>query len=254
MALKIKNYLGVAIIVSVLILAFSAWNYADSYSKSIAPNARSFSVSGKGKITAIPDVAGFNFSVITEGGKNLGDLEKENAEKTNKAIEFVKASGVEAKDIKTENYGINPRYSNSYCPNLSGGVCPPPEIIGYAINQNIAVKVKDFGKISGIIEGVVKNGANSVSGLTFKIDDPTRAENEARKVAISKAKEKAKSVASAGGFSLGRLLSIDENNGPPIFYGMSAVGKSADSAPTPPTIEPGSQEIVVNVSLRYEIQ
>jgi len=253
---KIKNYLGVAIIISVLISAYSASSYVGSYSKAIQPSSfRSFSVQGEGKTVIVPDIAEFNFGVITEGGKNLADLQKENTDKANKAIEFVKSNGVETKNIKTKNYNITPRYKNFYCVNSSTGECPPPEIVGYAINQTVGVKVKDFEKIGGIIAGVVKNGANSISDLTFKIDDPTQAENDARKEAISKAKEKAKAVAEAGGFRLGRLLSIDESNNQPVFYGLEAVGKGGDAGIYPsPVIEPGSQEIIISVFLRYEIQ
>ena len=69
---KIKNYLGIGALVSMVILAISSLLFANIYSKSIEPSSyRSFSVSGEGKITAIPDVAQFTFSLITEGGKTL---------------------------------------------------------------------------------------------------------------------------------------------------------------------------------------
>ena len=91
MTTQIKNYLGIAIIISIIIFVFSFWNFTNSYSKSIEPSSfRSFSVSGEGKVVAVPDIAQFTFSVITEGGKNLTVLQKENTEKTNKAISFVK--------------------------------------------------------------------------------------------------------------------------------------------------------------------
>lgn len=251
---KIKNYLGVAIIISILVLGYAVLSYVGSYSKSIEPGSfRSFSVSGEGKVVAIPDVAEFNFSVITEGGKNLADLQKENIEKANKAIEFVKSKGVEAKDIKTQNYNITPRFQNAYCPR-EASICPPPEIVGYTITQTVVVKVRDFSKTGEIISGVVKNGANSVSDLSFKLDEPAKAQDEARAEAIAEAKKKAKAIAKAGGFRIGKLLSIEEG-GSPAYYRYEAFGKGGDSAAAPaPIIEPGSQEIIVNVFLRYEIQ
>ena len=207
---KIKNYLGVAIIISILILAISAWSYVNSYSKVIEPGSfRSFSVSGEGKVVAVPDVAEFDFSVITEGGKNIATLQKENTEKMNKAIAFIKSKGVDAKDIKTQNYSLTPRYQYFDCSKV-GGVCPPPEIVGYTVTQNVDVKVRDFVKLGDLLSGVVESGANSVSGLSFTVDDSTKIESEARAKAITEAKEKARSVAEAGGFRLGRLISIEE--------------------------------------------
>lgn len=257
---KIKNYLGVAVIISVLVLSFAAVNYVSSYSKSIEPSSfRSFSVQGEGKITAIPDIGEFSFGVLTEGGIDINKLQKENTEKTNKIIDFIKSKSIESKDIKTENYNISPRYKNFACPRPpagGGGACPPPEIVGYAINQSVSVKIRDFSKIGEILSGAVTNGANSISGLSFKIDEPDEIQSKAREEAISKAKEKAKSIAKAGGFKIGRLISIEESGGP-IFYGKNASMKlDGDSAGIPPSpnIEPGSQEIVVSVFLRYEIK
>ena len=164
---KIKNYLGVAIIISIFILAISAWSYVNSYSKVVEPGSfRSFSVSGEGKVVAVPDVAEFDFSVITEGGKNIASLQKENTDKTNKIIEFVKGKNIASKDIKTLSYNLTPRYQTYSCPEI-GGPCPPQEIIGYTITQRIAVRVRDFAKIGDLLSGVIENGANSVSDLCF---------------------------------------------------------------------------------------
>ena len=74
---KIKNHLGIGALVSMVILAISSLLFANIYSKSIEPSSyRSFSVGGEGKVVAIPDVAQFSFSVITEGGKDIGALNK----------------------------------------------------------------------------------------------------------------------------------------------------------------------------------
>lgn len=251
---KIKNYLGIAIIIAILVVAGSAWKYVRYFGQSIEPSSfRSFAVTGEGKVVAIPDVAQFSFSVITEGGKDITKLQKENTDKVNRAISFVKSNGVEAKDIKTSGYNLSPRYQNYSCPR-EGGVCPAPEIVGYTITQTVEVKVRDFGKVGEILGGVVENGANSVSQLNFTIDDPTTVQNDAREEAIVKAKNKARSIAKAGGFSLGRLLSIDEGYSPVPYY-RSDVGYGAllEKAVTP-TIEPGSEDVTVNVTLRYEIR
>ena len=262
MSNRIKDGIGVAVVVGVMVFAYVAWAYVDAFSKSIQPSSfRSFSVSGEGEVVAIPDVAQFTFEVITQGGTDIADLQTQNVDKTNNAIAFVKAQGVEDKDIKTQNFSLDPRYQYYNCsPRPLGGEvapCPPPEIVGYTITQTVAVKVRDFSKIGTIVSGVVENGANSVSQLSFTIDDPDKAESEARTQAIQKAREKAKAVAKAGGFSVGRLLSIQEG-GSPIFYSSYdkaaeyGLGGAVPSAPAP-TIEPGSQEVKIFVTLVYEI-
>lgn len=252
---KIKVYFSVAGIIALLAFAYSAVAFVLNYSKTIDPaSIRSFSVSAEGKATEIPDTAEFNFSVITEGGKDIGALQKENTEKTNKAIDFLKSNNINEKDIKTQNYSLTPRYQYSAC---TSGVCPPPQITGYTITQTVLVKIHDFKKIGDILSGVAENGVNSISQLSFKIDDPSEVQNKARKEAISKAKDKANNIASSGGFTIGRLISIEEgvNFPPPIYRGVGMGGESAvPLMMKTPNIEAGSEEITVNVTLRYEIK
>ena len=262
MDLKIKNYLGMAGVALMAALSLSALWYVNSYSRSIEPGTyRSFSVSGEGKVVAIPDVAEFSFSVLTQGGKDLGALQTENTVKVNRAIGVVKGAGVSDEDIKTEQYSVEPRYKyfdcrpDYYSPEAKS--CPPPEIVGYTVQQTIGVKVRDFSKVGELLTQVVVSGANSVSQLNFTMDDPTELQNQARAEAIAKAKAKAKSIAKAGRFDVGRLLSIDEGGYAPMYAKYSAYGIGGDmvaeSAPAP-SIQPGSQEITVNVTLRYEIE
>ncbi|MBI2482373.1 MAG: SIMPL domain-containing protein [Candidatus Vogelbacteria bacterium] len=251
---------GVLVIILLVLIAigYSVVRYAETYSQSIQPGSfRSFSATGEGKVISVPDVAEFSYSVINQGGKDLAALQEQNSVKTQKINDFLKSKSVADKDIKTENYSVEPRYQYYGCPR-DGGACPPADIVGYTITQSVSIKVRDFKQVSEILAGVVVAGANNVSQLSFKIDDPSKVRNEARALAIIKAREQANSIAKAGGFRLGQLLSIEEayNNQPMPYYGLEMGGDmiKASMAPVTPAIEPGSQEVVVNIVLRYEIK
>lgn len=262
---KIKNYLGWVLIIGILLVALSAWRYSGAYSRSVRPDSfRSFAVSGEGRAVVVPDIATFTFGVITEGGTDVGQLQIENTNKVNQAITFLKQSGIAEQDIQTSGYNLTPRYQNVFCNPQPGQtrICPPASIVGYTVNQSVMVKIRqdNFSQIGTVMSGVVGEGANTVSQLNFTLDDPAMAENEAREQAIKQAQEKAKSVARAARFSLGDLLAIEEGGYQP-FYGLEsakydrAVGMGGDMvSPAPaPVIEPGSQEIMINVTLRYAI-
>lgn len=260
---RIKDLIGIISILSVLFFAYTAWVYVDAFSKSIEPSSfRSFQVSAEGEVAAIPDVAQFTFSVITQGGTDIANVQEKNVEKTNRAINFVKAQGVEDKDVKTQNFNLTPRYQHFNCPRSLVGQepipCPPSEIVGYSMTQTVLIKVRDFTKIGVLVSGVVENGANSVSQLFFTIDDRDAIESEARSIAIAKAREKAGAVAQAGGFSVGRLLSIQESGAP--FFSLSkrvfdsGIGEAVPALAPTPSIEPGSEQVKVNVTLVYEIR
>ena len=242
--------------VFLFLVAIAAFWYVSAYSRSVVPE-RSFSVSGEGKAVAVPDIAQLSIGVLTEGGKNLADLQKQNTEKINLIISYLKEQGIDPKDIKTEYYNISPRYQYFSCPPIPLVIetprpCPPSEIIGYSISQNISVKVRDLGKAGDVLAGVVEEGANSVSGPNFTVDDLVDFENKAREEAIKRAREKAKSMARAGGFRLGKLISIQEGfSGYPVpLYFEKADGLGSSG----PAIEPGSQEVSVIITLTYEIR
>jgi len=251
----IKNRLGNVGVVGIIAIAVAALMYSFAYQESVDPYT-SFSVSGEGRVTAIPDIAEISATILTEGGTDLATLQKQNSDKGNAVIAFVKEKGVEAKDVKTQNYIIEPRYQYTPCSYEYGRVCPPAEIVGYSIRQTVSIKVRDFNMIGEILKGVVDRGANSVSGPSFTIDDPKETQAQAREEAMADAREKAQAIAKAAGFKLGKIQYISEG-GPVPYYGVG-IGMGGDAIKTfeaaPPTVEPGSQEVVVNVNIQYEIK
>lgn len=254
---KSKTYFLIAATAFLVLGVIAAFWYVMLYAKSVLPG-RTFFSTAEGKVVIVPDVAELNLGVLTEGGKNLATLQKENSEKANRIGAFLKEQGVDEKDIKTQFYNITPRYQYFSCPApREGGTisCPPPEITGYSITQNILVKIRDLNRAGDILAGIVEKGANTVSGLTFIVDDPSKFENKAREEAMAKALEKAKVMARAGGFRLGKLISISEGftqPSTPFTEGMAL--KEGVGGGTSPVIQPGSQEIRVEITLTYEMK
>ena len=208
-----KNVLSWAVVLAVLAVGYAALSFVNSYGESIQPSSfRSFSVTGEGKAIAIPDVAEFTFTVITQGGTDVASLQTQNTTAANKAIAFVKADGVADKDIETQYYNVSPNYETYNCTSVAvpmepSGVptpavrpCPPSSIVGYTVTQTVDVKIRDFTKIGDIMSGIVANGANQVGQLSFTLDDPSTIQAQAEADAIAKAKMEAQAIAEAGGF------------------------------------------------------
>ena len=252
-----KNYFSLVKAFLLFLFIIAVFWYVSAYSRSVVPE-RTFMVSGEGKVVAVPDIAELSIGVLTEGGKNLTELQKQNTEKINRIISYLKEQGIDQKDIKTEYYNISPRYQSTPCqlylqtyPEIIRP-CPPSEIIGYSISQNISVKVRDLSKAGDILAQAVERGANTVYGPNFTIDDPVSLQNQAREEAIRQAKGKAKSMAKAGGFRVGKLVSIQEGfSGPIPFLGAEVKDAGAVGGPI---LEPGSQEVVITINLTYEIR
>jgi len=226
-------------------------NFAASYP---AFSERTFSVVGEAEVVAKPDVGRFSFSVRTEGGTDVANLQRQNTEGSNRVIAFLEDQGVDETDIKSESYNVYPNYQYYDC--RAGGVCPPARISGYTVEHSLEVTIRDIGKAGDLLAGVVENGANTVSQLRLEVDDPTQLENEARGKAITNARENAKAIADAGNFRLGKLISVYTMQPDPYtrYDGYGLGGDAAAEVYVAPQIEPGTQKIIVTVNVTYEIR
>ncbi len=240
--------------VSFVLIAIAALMGAYQYKVSVGTTypTRTFSVDGSGDVDTTPDLATFSVTVMSEGGKNVTEVQGANSEKMNKVGAFLKDQGVDKKDLKTMEYNVSPRYS--YAPCLSGN-CPTPVISGYTLTQTLQVKVRKSDTLGDLLSGVVTNGANGVSGVRFVVDDDSAAKDAAREEAVADAKKKAVATAKAAGFRLGKLVTLYENSNPmPQDNSMGGYGIARElSDKAAPTVEPGTQNTKVQVTLTYEI-
>ena len=213
-------------------------------------SVRTISVSGEGKVVAEPDIAKFTFSVVSEG-TNPELLQADNTKKMNQAIDYVKSQGVDAKDIKTTQYNLSPRYEYDEVRKKSF-------ISGYTLTQTVLVKVRDLNKIAKILGGLPEFGINQINSISFEVDEPEKYLAEARAEAFKKAQAKADELVKQNGVRLGRVISFSDYGAPypyPVYNGgMKMEGLGGAGAPTPPSIEPGTQEVTVQVSVTYEIK
>jgi len=242
------TFINLLVIVLVILGLFSISalrHYVDS-----TPSSRTISVSAQGKTVVSPDVARMNFSVVTEG-KDTVKLSEDNIKKMNKAIDYVKSQGIDSKDIQTAGYNLSPRYE--YDENSRRTF-----ISGYTLTQTVYIKIRDFSKISTILGALPGYGINDISSLSFDIENQDESLKVARDQAFEKAYAKASEMAKRNNVRIKKVVTFsDYQNNYPIYstksmaYGLGG-GPVAESAPAP-SIEPGSQEVTVNVSVTYEI-
>lgn len=201
-----------------------------------------FTAAGEGKVPATPDIATLALGIISTSA-NAKDAQNQANQTINKITDDLKKQGIETKDIKTTGYNLNPTYDFS-----SGR----QKITGYQVSINLEVKVRDFEKINSVIDTATADGANLVGGLQFSVNEEKLKElqQEAREQAVKEAKQKAESLAKAAGIRLGRIVNIQENLAEPrpIPLALGQVVKEETST----KIEPGEQEIKINVVLSYE--
>lgn len=206
-------------------------------------------VTGEGEVFAVPDVAGIQFSVRYEG-KTVADAQKVVSEKIDAALKFLKQQGVDEKDIKTISFNAYPQYQ--YGPKT--GV---RTLTGYEVFQSVNVKVRDTDKAGGILDGLAKAGITDLAGPDFAIDDDTKLQEEARKIAIADARAKAEVLARDLGVELVRVVSFTEAQGGYGYYGkneLQAANGMGSADAVVPQLPAGENRIVSNVTVTYEIR
>lgn len=205
-------------------------------------------VNGEGKVPAVPDVAILSVGIESQEATVEAAREKA-AEAMDNVMQVLKDQGIDEKDIQTQYFNISrvTRWDNDK---------QTETVIGYRVTNTVTSKVRDVEKAGIVIDEVATAGGDltRINSIGFTVDDPSEYYEQARKLAVEDAADKAKILADAAGVNLGKVYYITENTyvPSPVYRGdMVAVPEAAPGISTP--ISPGEIEITVNVNLAYEI-
>ncbi|WP_102693337.1 SIMPL domain-containing protein [Rummeliibacillus pycnus] len=201
---------------------------------------RVITVIGNGKITAIPNYVQLQIEVLTNG-KEVSTASQENAAIMNRVIQSLLALGISREDIQTAAYTITPTYDY-----FDG----KQVFRGYEVMNAITVKVRDINQVGTVIDTAVKNGANRVSGIQFKIDHVDDYYQQALSLALRDAQMKANTIAETMHLHVPPqpIEVIEENTVEPVLYKTAAMASQNFATP----IEQGL--ITISAALRVKFQ
>jgi uncharacterized protein len=206
-------------------------------------------VSGEGKTSAAPDIASLSFGIQTGRQRTAGEAMTILKGGMDKVLAAVRKEGIAAKDIRSEQFSLNPVYD------WSNG---RQNLLGYEASQSLRVKVRNLDKVSTVLGAATAAGANQAGDVSFVIDDPEKARSVARAEAITQAKAKAERLAADLGMELGKIKNFNENGGyqPPIAYARGMAAANMDGAQEKQSVEmpAGEQDVNVTVSITYELR
>jgi uncharacterized protein YggE len=218
---------------------------------SVAPafaESGTISITGMGEVSGAPDTAFINSGVTTQGATAKEALDA-NSKAMADLLETLKAAGIEARDIQTSGFSVNPNYVYSDARDANGYQLPP-KINGYQVFNTVNVRVRDLAILGSVLDKAVSVGANTVNGITFTIADPSKLYDEARKLAFADARKKAELYAGIAGEELGGIRNITESQGygQPQPYMMKAA--AADAAVP---IATGELSYQISVQVTWDI-
>src|SRR5271165_7213131 len=137
---------------------------------------------------------------------------------------------------------------------------PKRKLVGYRVDTNISIKVKDFSKIGPITQGLGDMDITGNQSISYTLDDMDAAKIKAVEDALHRAHEEASAVARASNRALGELsyASVDTYEQPrprPMPMAMQMKAENATAAPAP-TEDFGAQKITVtaHVNAMYNLK
>lgn len=225
--------------------------------KIVNPNQNQVAVNGRGKVEYKPDTATVTLGVQVDKAPNAESALSQLNTKMNQIVAAEVALGIPKDKIQTQNYSLSPQYDY---------VDGKTSVSGYTANQQLSIKVEGIGESTEILGKAISEasraGANQVTGIRFETGNIEELKQQARTLAIQDAKTKSVSMAKAAGVKLGEVTSWYENilASPDMTdysqaYGLGAGGDMASAKTVaPPQVPSGTQEIVIEMNVSYEVK
>ena len=178
---------------------------------------RSISTSGESIVYVVPDEVIVNFGVQTFD-RDLDKAKASNDDQSARLLKAIKSLGIEDKHIQTDTLNIDIQYNDRH-----------QGIEGYGARRIYSVTLKDTKLLEKLIDRGLKNGANQLHGFEFKTSELRKHRDQARKMAIKAAKEKAVALAGELEMKVGKPRTINEGS-VGYYYGRSWGGNSFGNA------------------------
>jgi uncharacterized protein len=224
--------------------AFILASGAAAMAQDTKPLPRTITVSASGEVAATPDIARVSSGVTTEADTARKAL-SDNSAAMAALIAGLKGAGIDAKDIQTSSFHVEPRYTNP----REGEVAV---INGYRVVNQVEIVARKIDKLGDVLDQMVTLGANQMNGLNFEVSQAETLKDEARKAAMVNAFRRAKLLAAAGGAEVGEVISISEevSGGPQPYQYKMARTAMAESVP----VEQGTQMLEARVTVTWGLK
>jgi uncharacterized protein len=220
-------------------------NHSTSAATTPSATEHTITVSGSGDVSVAPDVADVILGVsVTK--PTVKDARDAAAAAMTAVLAAVNKDGVADKDISTINLSLNPVYDYS-----SGASVP--RLTGYQYTNTVKVTVRDLTKVANVVDDSTAAGATNVQGISFRLNDPSPVQAQARQLAMTDARARADALAHAAGVAITGVATISEVTSSPVTYYPTAAALGAAAAPQSTPIQTGTTDITVQVTVSYLI-
>jgi uncharacterized protein len=204
----------------------------------IMAQANTVYTSAEGRFESAPDTAMVQFNISAQENTSKAAYQRA-SEAAEQVRQILRSNGVDPKTAEIGFFAIQPVYDWRQ---------PKRKLVGYRVNTNVSLKLKDFAKVGPIVQALGEQDYAENVNLNYTLDNIDAAKLKAVEDAFQRARQEAATVARAGGRMLGELsyASVDTFEqvhppGPPMP--MRAQAMTAELAA--PTAEFTPQKVTV---------
>lgn len=205
-------------------------------------------VTGQGEVSVKPDIAILRLGIEYEDD-SVAIARDRAAAAMNDVMDTLSSNGIADKDIQTQYFNI--QQVRTWDRETEKEI-----VTGYRVTNTVTVTIKAIEKVGTIIDTVADAGGDltRINGISFSIDDPDEYYEEARKEAMTDAKNKAEQLAKLANVDLGNATYVSENlYYAPVTKSAMAVGYD-EGASYSTSISPGELDISLSIQIAYAIK
>jgi uncharacterized protein YggE len=206
-------------------------------------------VGADGKFEANPDTAvmQFNISAQEATSREAYDHASKSAEQVR---QILRSNGIEPKSAEIGYMSLQPVYDYKTAKR---------KLVGYRVNANVSLKLKDFSKIAPIVQQLADTDITETQSLNYTLEDIDAAKAKAVDDAYRRARESAGALARSAGRGLGELsyASVDtfENVRPMAMARVMTMTKINNGAPAPTEeFTPQSVSVTAHVNALFGLK
>ena len=209
-------------------------------------------VTGQAEVRATPDEVLFTLSVENVD-KDMLVANKRTDDSVKQILAIARQHGVKPDDVQTSQISVQPKY-NTDDMEFEARRNVKRVLIGYQVSKTVAVRLRDISRFDEMLADILKAGITRLSNLEFRSSQLRKHRDEARRMAMRAAKEKATLLAGEIGQSIGPAYSITEVTRDYVPRAMqNAVADADEAAETDSALAPGTLSVSAQVTVRFRL-
>ncbi len=235
----------------IILFVLAAFPAVTSAQNNIEPPL--ITVTGQAEVRVPPDEVVFTLAVENVD-KDMVVASKRTDDSVRQILAIARKNNVKPEDFQTSHISVQPKYNTDDLPYESRDKVKRV-LVGYEVSKTVAIRLRDISRFDDLLADVLKAGITRLSNLEFRDSQIRKHRDEARRMAIRAAQEKAKLLAGEIGQSIGPAYSITEEGGVDYSRSMNqnlttTSGASSDSESA---TAPGTISVTAQVTVRFRL-